>query len=138
MFRWPCCMIDSNHSWETPGGGESPRQIKEPCVSKVKWLREGDLRRRAAPSPFRETPWGESPRQIKEPCVSKVKWLREGDLNPRPPGYEPDELPTALSRVIILCCCSGTGDRTRTGTGITTHRILSPGCLPIPPLRHIV
>ena len=27
-------------------------------------------------------------------------------------------------------------DRGRTGTGITTHGILSPGRLPIPPLRH--
>lgn len=26
-------------------------------------------------------------------------------------------------------------DRNRTGTGITTHGILSPGRLPIPPLR---
>ena len=25
-------------------------------------------------------------------------WLRERDLNPRPSGYEPDELPTAPSR----------------------------------------
>ena len=29
-------------------------------------------------------------------------------------------------------------DRNRTGTGITTHGILSPGRLPVPPLRHIL
>ena len=31
---------------------------------------------------------------------------------------------------------SSAADRNRTGTGITTHRILSPGRLPVPPLRH--
>ena len=29
-------------------------------------------------------------------------------------------------------------DRNRTGTGITTHGILSPGRLPVPPLRHSI
>ena len=30
------------------------------------------------------------------------------------------------------------GDRDRTGTGITTHGILSPGRLPVPPRRHTI
>ena len=32
---------------------------------------------------------------------------------------------------------SGAGHRVRTGTKLSFHRILSPGRLPIPPLRHI-
>ena len=32
---------------------------------------------------------------------------------------------------------SHAGDRNRTGTGIATHGILSPGRLPVPPRRHI-
>ena len=52
-------------------------------------------------------------------------------MNLRPPGYEPDELPTALLRDMVP------------ETGIEpardrSHGILSPGRLPIPPLRRRV
>ena len=78
-----------------------------------------------------------------------ISWLRGPDLNQRPPGYEPDELPTALPRDIypmqfLASLCRelqvnkniGAGDRGRTGTIGKDRRILSPVRLPIPPLRH--
>ena len=58
-------------------------------------------------------------------------------MNLRPPGYEPDELPTALPRDIMKFDKIGAGDRGRTGTIGKDRRILSPVRLPIPPLRHI-
>ncbi len=45
---------------------------------------------------------GQSKRLSESLKALQLLWLREGDLNPRPPGYEPDELRTALSRVIIF------------------------------------
>ena len=38
----------------------------------------------------------------------------------------------------FLLLFNNAADRNRTGTGITTHGILSPGRLPVPPLRHIL
>ena len=58
-------------------------------------------------------------------------------MNLRPPGYEPDELPTALPRDIELFDKIGAGDRGRTGTIGKDRGILSPVRLPIPPPRRI-
>ena len=54
-----------------------------------------------------------SPKKMEQSELCSDVWLRGEDLNLRPPGYEPDELPTALPRDILFC---GAGDRTRTGT----------------------
>ena len=57
-------------------------------------------------------------------------------MNLRPPGYEPDELPTALLRDIELGPV-GAGDRTRTGTVLLPGDFKSPVST-IPPHRRIL
>ena len=56
----------------------------------------------------------------------------------RPPGYEPDELPSCSTPRYWFFRPStvGAGDRGRTGTILSYHGILSPGRLPVPPHRH--
>ena len=47
-------------------------------------------------------------------CFKTVyNWLRGPDLNQRPSGYEPDELPTALPRVIKLDKCTTLNRKTQ-------------------------
>ncbi len=43
-----------------------------------------------------------SPKKMEQSELCSDVWLRGEDLNLRPPGYEPDELPTALPRDINI------------------------------------
>ena len=77
-----------------------------------------------------------SPKKMEQSELCSDVWLRGEDLNLRPPGYEPDELPTALLRDIELGPV-GAGDRTRTGTVLLPGDFKSPVST-IPPHRQLI
>ncbi len=62
-----------------------------------------------------------------------MEWLQGWDLNPRPLGYEPNELPDCSTLRQDGYLNGGRGG-TRTLTPFYRRWILSPLCLPIPPL----
>ena len=79
-------------------------------------------------------------------AVSGISGCGGEDLNLRPPGYEPDELPTALPRDMRLSAASGTAPEVMVATRVmspTSYQLLYPAIficdayLPYHTLRHL-